>query len=145
MKGFVGFGENKDKWDLISDEPFNEFKIDRLRGQSRVKKSKNTAQVGAVDQVIGDGFVKLGAVLLGGLGKSVSWQVNETPGVVHREGVDELGEPGGWRNAGEIALSRKHVDQRGLSNVGASDEREFGQGLVWTGIQVRRAAIKNGG
>ena len=84
-------------------------------------------------------------VLFGPFGKAVAWQVHQPPRLVDGEKVNELGKPGRRRDASQAVTSRQQVQQRRLADVRTPDEGEFGQRLVRTRIQVRRAAIKYGG
>jgi len=77
--------------------------------------------------------------------ETVARQVHQPPRLVHREKIDELGEPRRRRDARQNPLAREHVQQRRLADVRAADEGELRQRLVRARIQVRRVAIKNGG
>src|SRR6185436_12192559 len=96
-------------------------------------------------QVTDSSFVEPGPVLPGTMGKAVSRQIHQPPAFVDREDVNQLGEPRRRRDAGHSLLAREHVQQRGLADVRAADKGELRQRLVRTRIQIRRAAIKNGG
>src|ERR1035441_2780183 len=116
-----------------------------LRREAGVEYRKDQAEVRALLQVIVHGLVEPGTVLPRNLGEAVSRQIHQPPTSVDREEVNELGKPRGGRDAGQSLLACEHVQQRGLADVRAADEGELRQRLVRTRIQIRRAAIKNGG
>ena len=141
----VGLGEDEHKRDGVAREPFHEFQVNLLRWQPGVEQREDTDEIRAMFQIIGHRLVELGLILPRHLGEPVTWQIHQSPALVHREDVDELGEAWRGRDPGQTQRARKHVQQRRLADVGAADKSKFRQRLVGTRIQVRRAAVKNGG
>ena len=91
---FIGLGENEDEGNRVGGEPFHKLQINLLRWKAGVNEREDAAEVRALLQVIGHRLVELGSVLARHLRKTVSRQIHQSPGLVHREDVDELGEPG---------------------------------------------------
>ena len=96
-------------------------------------------------EVIGHCLVEFRHVLARHMGVAVTRQVDQAPGLVHREDIDQLGVPRRGRNARQLRFARQHVQERGLAHVGPADEGKFRQGLVRTRIEIRSAAVKCGG
>src|SRR6185503_15129397 len=87
---FVGLGEDQRKRRRRGFEPAEKLEIDRLRRVTRIDEDKNAAQIGAAREKLGDGFVELEPTLLANLGVPVTGQINEAPGAVDDEEIDEL-------------------------------------------------------
>jgi len=89
--------------------------------------------------------VELRDVLARTLRVTVARQIHQPPRLAHCEKIDELRETRRGRDTRQDSLAREHVQQRRLADVRAANEGELRQRLVRARIQVRRAAIKNGG
>ena len=141
----VRLGEDEDERNGMPGEPFHELLINLLRRQTGVDEREDAAEIRPMLKVIVHRPVELGFVLPRHVGIAVAGQIHQPPRFVHREDVDHLGEAGRLGNTGQIRLTREHVQQRGLADIGSPDEGEFRQGFVRAGSQIRSAAIKDGG
>ena len=143
--GLVGLGEDKNERHRVAHQPIHKLNINRLRRQAGIDQDKNQAQVRAVLQVISHGFAELSPGLAPAVGEAVPRQIHQPPALVHGEHVDEPRKPRRGRDAGQPLLSGEQVQQRGLADIGSANKSELRQRLVRTRIQIRRAAVKNGG
>lgn len=81
----------------------------------------------ALDDVVGDQFRKLAALCFRRAGVAVAGQVDQIPGVVDAEVVDETCLSGRPRHLGQPCAGGEHVDERRLSDVAAPDEGDVFQ------------------
>ena len=80
----------------------HKFEIHFLRRETRVDQGKHPLQRGALAEIIAHGGVKFNAISFGNLGVTVAGEVDETPRVVDREKIDQLGFTRQIGNEGEI-------------------------------------------
>ena len=77
---------------------------------------------------------------MGDLGEAIAGQINEIPGFIDEKVVDRLGFTGASAHVGQLLLAGKHVDQRGLADIGTADKGVFRHLGFWTICIANKAA-----
>ena len=134
----VGFGENESEGNLAFNEPADELQVDFLRSVAGVDEDESATEVFAFEQVFGNEFVELIPQLLGHFGVAVAGKINEPPGLVDFKEVDLAGAAGRFGNPGETGFIGEHVNQRGLSDIGATNESELRERRARGGFEANR-------
>ena len=134
----VGLGEDEGEGDLVLDEPADELQVDFLRSVAGVDEDESATEVFAFEEVFGNEFVELIPQLLGHLGVAVAGEIDEPPGLVDFEEVDLAGAAGRFGNPGETGFVGEHVNQRGLSDIGATNESELRERRARGGFEANR-------
>ena len=107
-----------------------------------VDEDESAAEVFSFEEVFGDELVELVAQFLRDLGVTVAGEIDEAPGVVDFEEVDLAGATGSFGNPGEAGLVGEHVDQRGFSDIGATNEGELRERRARGGFEANRGFRK---
>ena len=134
----VGLGEDEGEGDLVFNKPADELQVDFLRSVAGVDQGESAAEVFAFEGVFGDEFVELIPQLLGHLGIAVAGKIDEPPGLVDFKEVDLAGAAGRFGNPGETGFVGEHVNQRGLSNIGPTNESELRERRARGGFEANR-------
>ena len=85
----VGFGEEEEVGDLVAGEPGDEFYINVLGEVAGVDEEEGEAEVVTAEEVVFDHGFGPAAFCFGGFCKAVAREVDEVPGVIYEEVVDE--------------------------------------------------------
>ena len=91
-----------------------------------VDEHKDTHQVLSFAEVIFNHFLPFFPLALGNLGEAITRQIDHIPIVVDIEMIDQLSLPGSIGGLGHLVIITKHIDQRGLAYVAATDEGILG-------------------
>lgn len=134
----VGLGEDEGEGDLVLNEPADELEVDFLRSVAGVDEDESATEVFAFEKVFGNEFVELIPQLLGHLGVAVAGKIDESPGLVDFKEVDLAGAAGRFGNPGETGFVGEHVNQRGFSDIGATNESELRERRARGGFEANR-------
>ena len=139
---FVGLGEDESEGDLVFNEPADKLQVDFLRSVAGVDEDESATEVFAFEQVFGNKFVELIPQLLGHFGIAVAGKIDELPGLVDFKEVDLAGTAGRFGNPSETGFVGEHVNQRGLSDIGATNESELRERRARGGFEANRGFRK---
>lgn len=136
---FVRFCKYETKRDLPFTQVTDKSQVDLLRGMTAVDEDEDGYEVGAFPQVVFDHFFPFLPLRLGALGKAIAGKVHEIPLIIDRKMIDQLRLAGDTGSLGQFVVIAKHVDQRGLADVTATDKGIFGPVRLWA-LEIVRAA-----
>ena len=92
---------------------------------ARVDEQEQVGHLHAPEDIRLYHFLEFGAVGFRTLGVAVAGEIDDIPGVVYEEMVDEHGLAGGGRGHGHAFFAHKHIDKRRLAHIRAADESIF--------------------
>lgn len=141
----VDLGKDEGEGQLVRAHPVDELEVHLLRLVAGVDQHEGAAQRRALAEIIAHGGVEELALGLGDMRIAVARQVDEAPGAVDREEIDQLRLARQVGDLREVLLLRQQVDQGRLADVGAADEGEFRQHGMRARGEVGRADGKGGG
>ena len=127
FRELVGFGENDAERYAVFAQHVDEPEVDALGLEADVRQHEQEVHLLALDDVVGDQFRKLAALCFRRAGVAVAGQVDQIPGIVDAEVVDEPRLAGCSRDFGQPRAAGEHVDERRFADVAAPDEGDVFQ------------------
>ena len=118
----VRLGEDETKGDAPLAQLVDKFQIDLLRRMPAIDKDEDADEVLPFAQIIFDHLFPLFTLVLGDFGEAITGEVDDIPGIVDVEMVDQLRLTGRTGGLGQFIAVAKHIDQRRLTDIAASDE-----------------------
>ena len=107
----VGLGEDETKGDAPLAQLVDKFQIDLLRRMPAIDKDEDADEVLPFAQIIFDHLFPLFTLVLGDFGEAITREVDDIPGIVDVEMVDQLRLTGRTGGLGQLIAVAKHIDQ----------------------------------
>ena len=140
----IGFREYDGEGYLIVAQPFDELKVDGQRGMAAVDEQEKVGHLHTAENVALNDVSQFIALLLASAGVAVAWEVNNVPGVVDEEMVDEQRLAWGGGSHCQPVPTGEHVDEARLTDIRAAYEGIFRQSVLRTAGNVGVAYDEGG-
>ena len=132
----VGLGEDDGEGHSILAQPFDELKVYGQWLVAYVDEQEEVGHLFSSEDVALDDLREFVFGLLAALRVAIAGKVDEIPGLVDEEVVDEHRLARSGRGHGQLGLAGEHVDEARLAHVGAAYEGIFGQSVLRTTVEA---------
>ena len=132
----VGLGEDDGEGHSILAQPFDELEVYGQWLVAYVDEQEEVGHLFASEDVVLDDLRELVLGLLAALRVAIAGKVDEIPGLIDEEMVDEHCLARCGRGHGQLGLAGEHVDEARLAHVGAAYEGIFGQSVLRTAVDA---------